>query len=88
MLFDDGICDCCDCSLFWNEHLMCRDDKEEVRQTWSNVCEAKNTETLRKMVQEYKEKKQALAIAQSANKKRAFSRIKSLLGSMTKAFCG
>ena len=66
---------------------MCRDEKEEVRRTWSNVCEAKNTETLRKIVQEYKEKEQALAIAQNAkNKKRAFSKIKSLLHSMTKAF--
>lgn len=89
MLFDDGICDCCDCSLFWDEHLMCRDEKEEVRRTWSNVCEAKNTETLRKIVQEYKEKERALAIAQNAkNKKRAFSKIKSLLHSMTKAFIG
>ena len=66
---------------------MCRDEREEVRQGWSNVCEAKNTEMLRTIVQEYKEKEQALAIAQNAkHKKRAFSRIKSSLYSMTKAF--
>ena len=85
MFVDDGICDCCDCSCKSLESVMRSDEREAVRQNWTNTCEEKNTMVLKRIVGDYKGKTAGLAISHDTKgKKKLFKKIKASLTSMTK----